>query len=156
MILLLIPFLLLILLYLLRISKNISKFIAVFIDFLFVGGFAAVSLHGKVSIKIASGNAVYFWDIVFGIGSCFIYYFLLNLLVMKLPKVATLVNYIIAWFGTLIIYGMLFSIFVGGFPRLLNNPDLSMLTNLIIVTLLAFVTFNIRRNIFSAQQELSN
>lgn len=154
MIFLLIPFLLLILLYLFRISKNISKFIAVFIDFLFVGGIAAFSLHGKISIKIASGYAVYFWDIIFAIGSCFLYYFLLNLLVIRLPKIATVVNYIIAWFGTLIIYAMLFSIFTGGFPRLLNNPDLSMLTNLIIVTLLAFVTFNIRRNIFSVQQEI--
>src|SRR5690625_5072781 len=106
MVLFLIPLLVLMLLYLLRLSKNISKFIAVFIDFLFIGGITASSLHRQVSTKIASGNAVYFWDIVFGIGVCLIYYFLLNSLVIKVPKVAAVVNYMIAWFGTLIIYGM--------------------------------------------------
>jgi len=156
MILFLIPILIMILLFFLQLSKSISKMIAVFIDFLFIGGFVAYLLHGKVSTKIASGHAIYFWNIVFGIGSCLIYYLLLTLLVMKFPKIAAVVNYIIAWFGTLIMYGLLFSVFIGGFPRLLNNSELSMLTNLLIVTLLAFVTFKIRKNIFSTPDEYSS
>lgn len=155
MILLLIPILLIILLFLLRLSKNISKFIAVFIDFIFIGGIVAYSIHGKLSIKIASGNAVYFWDIVFGIGACIIYYILLSYLVINFPKLAAFINYFIAWIGTLIIYGMFFVIFNGGFPRLLNNYDLSMAINIIIITMLAFVTFKIRKNIFNAQHEPS-
>ena len=151
----LVPFILFILLYLLRLSKNISKLIAVFIDFLLIGGIVAYSVHGKLSVKIASGNAVYFWDIVFGIGACFIYYILLNYLVINFPKLAAVINYVIAWVGTLIIYGMTLILFYGGFPQLLNNYDLSMIIHIIIITMLAFVTFNIRKNIFVAQYELS-
>lgn len=65
--------LLALLLLFLRVSKAVSKFVAVFIDFILVGGITAYSLHGKVSVKIASGNAVYFWDIVFGLGVCLLY-----------------------------------------------------------------------------------
>ncbi|GIN58626.1 hypothetical protein J8TS2_29450 [Lederbergia ruris] len=152
MVLLLPIFLLVLLVFLLRISKAISKFVAVSIDFLFIGGFTAYSLHEKVSIKIASGNAVYFWDIVFGIGACILYFTLLSYLVIKFPKIAALINYIIAWIGTLLIYGMICVIFIGNFPRLLNNYFLSTLVNIIIITVLAFITFNIRKNIFGTQQ----
>lgn len=155
MVLFLIPMLIIFLLYVLRISKEISKFVAVFIDFLLIGGFTAYFLHGKVSMKIASGNAVYFWDIVFGVGVCILYYVLLNFLVVQFPKVAACINYVIAWFGTLIIYVMIFAIFNDGLPQLLNNQSVSMLINMIIVTILAFVTFQIRKNIFDTEQNYS-
>lgn len=153
MVLFLIPILLLILLYFLRISTAISKFVAVFIDFLLIGGFTAYLLHGKVSVQIASGKAVYFWDIAFGVGVCILYYVILSFLVIHFPKVAACINYVIAWIGTFLIYGMIFAIFNGGLPQLLNNHSLSMLINIIIVTLLAFITFKIRKNIFGTQHE---
>jgi len=139
------------LLFILRISKAISRFVAVFIDFLFVGGFTAYFLHDKVSMKIASGNAVYFWDIVFGIIVCILYYALLSFLVNKLPRVAACINYVIAWFGTFLIYILVFLIFNDGLPELLNNHSWSMFIHLLIVSLLAFVTFQIRKNIFDTE-----
>lgn len=155
MVLLLIPILIITLLYLIRFSTAVSKFFAVFIDFLLICGFTAYFLHGEVSVKIASGNAVYFWDIAFGIGVCVLYYVLLNFLVIHLPMVAAFINYIIAWIGTFLIYGVIFTIFIGGLPQLLNNHSLNMLINIIIVSLLALMTFKIRKNIFNTQHEYS-
>lgn len=98
---LLLPILLLFLLIILvKISKMVSRTVAVLVDFLFLGGFAAYSLHQSVSVKIASGYAVYFWDILFFIVSCVLYYIVLNYLVTNFPRLAALINYIIAWIGT--------------------------------------------------------
>ncbi len=58
---LLLPILLLFLLIILvKISKMMSRTVAVLVDFLFLGGFAAYSLHKSVSVTIASGYAIYF------------------------------------------------------------------------------------------------
>ena len=58
---LLLPILLLFLLIILvKISKMVSRTVAVLVDFLFLGGFAAYSLHKSVSVTIASGYAIYF------------------------------------------------------------------------------------------------
>ncbi|MDD1505537.1 hypothetical protein PVA17_22720, partial [Lysinibacillus sp. CNPSo 3705] len=138
---------LLIILY--KLSKMISKTVAVLIDFLFIGGFTAYSLHKIISVKIASGNAVYFWDIVFFIAACILYYIALNYLVINFPRLAAVINYIVSWIGTFLIYGVICVIFIGGLPQLLNNPSFSMLTNVIIVSLLAIITFNIRKSVFA-------
>lgn len=152
MVLLAIPIVIAVLLLFLRISKSIGKFIAVFIDFLLIGGFVINFTHKAISTKIASGNAVYFWNITFAIIACVLYYFLLIFLILHLPKLAALVNYFIAWIGTFVVYFIIFSIINGGLPELLNNKDLSMLTNLVIVSLLAFITLLARKNMFNIEE----
>lgn len=148
----LILILLIFLLYILRISKAISKYIAVFMDFLLLGGFTAYLLHDKVSVKIASGNAVYFWDLVFAVGVCILYYVLLNVLISFFPKIAACINYVAAWAGTFFLYLLIFLIFNDGLPQLVNDDSLSMLINLIIVSILAIVSFRIRKNIFDTKE----
>src|SRR5699024_4557322 len=101
-------------------------FIAVFIDFLLIGGIVANFTHKAISIKIASGNAIYFWNIAFALGACVLYYFLLNFLILYFPKIATIVNYLIAWVGTFLVYLIIFSVINGNLPQLLNNDNLSM------------------------------
>lgn len=62
---LILPILLFLLFILYKISKMVSRTVAVLVDFLFLGGFTAYSLHKLISVNIASGYAVYFWDIIF-------------------------------------------------------------------------------------------
>jgi len=151
-VLVLIPILILIFILFLRVSKATSKFIAIFIDFLVVGGVIAYLSNEAISLKIASGKAVYFWNLVFGVGACIIYYFILSLLVIYLPKIASLINYLVSWIGTFIIYFIFFSIFNGELPQLLNDEKLSVIINIIIVTLLSFITYRARRNIFDMKE----
>lgn len=136
-----------------KISKMVSKAVAVLIDFIFLGVFTSYSLHEIITVKIASGKAVYFWDAIFFIVPCVLYYITLNLLGIYFPRVAGFFNYIISWIGTLLVYTLLCSIFTGDtFPQLLNNDFFSKFTNYIIVSILAIVTFNIRKNIFAIEE----
>lgn len=148
MVLALIPILILMFILFLRISKSTSKFVAIFIDFLVIGGTIAYLSNETVSSKIASGNAVYFWNVVFGVGTCIIYYIILSFLVIYFPKIGATINYFVSWIGTFIIYFVFFSIVNEGLPQLLNDKELSLIANLIIVTLLTFITYRARQNIF--------
>ncbi|MFA2786244.1 hypothetical protein [Bacillus paranthracis] len=150
---LLLPILLLFLLIILvKISKMVSRTVAVLVDFLFLGGFAAYSLHKSVSVTIASGYATYFWDILFFIVSCVLYYIVLNYLVINFPRLAALINYIIAWIGTFLVYATICIILIGNLPQLLNNKFFSELTNIIIISILAIITFNVRKTIFANKE----
>ncbi|PFN27601.1 hypothetical protein [Bacillus cereus] len=154
---LILPILLLFLLFIFyKISKMISRTVAVLIDFLFLGGFTAYSLHKIISVKIASGNAVYFWDIIFFIVSCVLYYIVLNYLVINFPRLAACINYIISWIGTFLVYTTICIIFIGNFPQLLNNEFFSKLTNLIIISIIAIITFNIRKTMFANEERNEN
>lgn len=52
--------------------------VAVFaIDFFLVFFYTIYYLHGLVSVRISSGNVVYFWDCVFGIIAVAIYSFII-------------------------------------------------------------------------------
>lgn len=137
----------------LRISSSIGKVIAIFIDFLILGGFAMNFFHHKISTVIASGKAVYFWNIVFTVIICALYFFLLVAIFTFAPKVGAIINYFIAWIGTFIIYFLVFAILNNDeLPQLLDNENLSKLTNLIIVSLLAIITFQARQNIFNVHE----
>lgn len=148
---LLVPMLLLMLLIifvLYKMAKTIGRNAAVFIDFLLIGGFTTYYLHHAVSVKIASANAVYFWDAIFLVASCAIYYILLKFISIQFPRTAKLLHYTMAWIGTYIIYMLLCTILVGDLPRLLNNNTLSIITNLVIISLFAILTFNVRKTMF--------
>ncbi|MFY0521071.1 hypothetical protein ACOMCU_25085 [Lysinibacillus sp. UGB7] len=133
-----------------KISKMVSKTVAVLIDFILLGVFTSYSLHEIITVKIASGKAVYFWDALFFIVPCVLYYIALKYLVIYFPRVSRIFNFIISWIGTLLVYTILCSIFIGdSFPKLLNNDFFSGFTNYIIVSILAIVTFNIRKNVFA-------
>ncbi|MCL1702156.1 hypothetical protein [Lysinibacillus sp. Bpr_S20] len=148
---------LLLLFAIIKISAMISKTVAVLIDFIFLGFFTAISLHGAISVKIASGKAIYFWDTLFFITACVLYFIALNLLVIYFPRIAKFLNYMVAWIGTFIIYIVLSSLFTGdALPQLLNNDSLSQFTNLIIISIIAFATYNVRKKIFANTDEESN
>ncbi|MFC9416014.1 hypothetical protein ACIG6B_15800 [Bacillus mobilis] len=149
---LILPILLILLFILYKISKMVSKTVAVLVDFLFLGGFTAYSLHKAVSVKIASGYAVYFWDILFFIVSCVLYYIVLNYLVINFPRIAAFINYIISWIGTFLVYTIICIILIGNLPKLLNNEFFSQLTNIIIISILAIITFNIRKTMFANEE----
>ncbi|HFK1767090.1 hypothetical protein AT258_24110 [Bacillus wiedmannii] len=149
---LILPILLILLFILYKISKMVSKTVAVLVDFLFLGGFTAYSLHKLISVKIASGYAVYFWDILFFIVSCVLYYIILNYLVINFPRIAAFINYIISWIGTFLVYTTICIILIGNLPKLLNNEFFSQLTNIIIISILAIITFNIRKTMFANEE----
>ncbi|MEI2314945.1 MULTISPECIES: hypothetical protein [Bacillus cereus group] len=149
---LILPILLFLLFILYKISKMVSRTVAVLVDFLFLGGFTAYSLHKSVSVKIASGYAVYFWDILFFIVSCVLYYIVLNYLVINFPRIAALINYIISWIGTFLVYTTICIILIGNLPKLLNDEFFSQLTNIIIISILAIITFNIRKTMFANEE----
>ncbi|MDA1601817.1 hypothetical protein PDL10_15595 [Bacillus cereus] len=149
---LILPILLFLLFILYKISKMVSRTVAVLVDFLFLGGFTAYSLHKLISVNIASGYAVYFWDIIFFILSCVLYYIVLNYLVINFPRIAAFINYIISWIGTFLVYTTICIILIGNLPQLLNNEFFSQLTNIIIISILAIITFNIRKTMFANKE----
>ncbi len=149
---LILPILLFLLFILYKISKMVSKTVAVLVDFLFLGGFTVYSLHKLISVKIASGYAVYFWDILFFIVSCVLYYIVLNYLVINFPRIAAFINYIISWIGTFLVYTTICIILIGNLPKLLNDEFFSQLTNIIIISILAIITFNIRKTMFANEE----
>ncbi|KLA01402.1 hypothetical protein B4147_1069 [Bacillus wiedmannii] len=149
---LILPILLFLLFILYKISKMVSKTVAVLVDFLFLGGFTVYSLHKLISVKIASGYAIYFWDILFFIVSCVLYYIVLNYLVINFPRIAAFINYIISWIGTFLVYTTICIILIGNLPKLLNDEFFSQLTNIIIISILAIITFNIRKTMFANEE----
>src|SRR5690625_3128545 len=77
---------------------------AIFFDIVVIGGFTVYYAHHEWFVKIASGKAVYFWDVV-----CFaivgsIYTAFLMLAHQGFPKIAAIFHYIVAWVATFFVY----------------------------------------------------
>lgn len=91
---------LVVLLLILMLFVGIYKFIAVSsirivaleVDFFLIFFYTIYFLHDLISVKIASGNVVYFWDIVFGLLAVGIYCFIILTIHHFLPKLSKVIK----------------------------------------------------------------
>lgn len=121
---------------------------AVIIDVLLLGGFAIYYAHHQWFVHIASGKAIYFWDVLLFIVIFILYSGLLVLGTNKFPKLAAVFHYIIAWIATFFIYVFINYAIFNEMGSLLNHSTMNEIVHLILITLLAFIIFNRRMTIF--------
>lgn len=125
---------------------------AVVIDVLIIGGFSIYYAHHQWFVHIASGKAVYFWDLILFIIIFIVYTTFLVMGTNKFPRIAAIFHYIIAWIATFFIYVFVNYAIFDGMGSLLNHPTMNEIVHLIIITLLAFIIFNARMRIFKTVQ----
>lgn len=153
-----------ILLLILMLFVGIYKFIAISsvkvaaftIDFFLVFFYTIYYLHGLVSVRISSGNVVYFWDVVFGLISVGIYGFIILTIHHLLPKLSKVLNYIISVVGVSVAIPLAISfstavvnmfnsnIRATNHIQLLNNPTADKIVYIVIFVLLAIPVWNVR------------
>jgi len=121
---------------------------AVVVDVLIIGGFSIYYAHHQWFVHIASGNAVYFWDLILFIVIFVLYSTILVIGTNKFPRIAAIFHYIIAWFATLFIYVFINLVMFNGMGSLLNHSTMNEVVHFIIISLLAFIIFNARMRIF--------
>lgn len=144
-------YLLFMLLIILRIFKwiiSLGAVAAIFLDIVVIGGFTVYYAHHEWFVKIASGKAVYFWDVV-----CFaivgsIYTAFLMLAHQGFPKIAAIFHYIVAWVATFFVYLILNLILFDSFGKLLDHKQWNLFVHAIIISILAIYIFSKRRDIF--------
>src|SRR5690625_7092436 len=113
-----------IILLLLRIATwiiGLGYALAVVIDILVLGGFAIYYAHNEWFINIASGKAVYFWDVLLFAFIGFIYGIIVVLVTRKFPRIAGAFHYVIASMTTGLIYFLINYEIFDGFGSLLNK-----------------------------------
>lgn len=101
---------------------------------------AAYLSHQNFSIKFASGNAVYFWNIVGGLIAVGIYTYLFRRIYARFGLIGKLVNFAISYLSVLIVYSVTINIFMGKnilLLPLLNNELANNIVNYIIVAIIA-------------------
>ncbi len=125
---------------------------AVFVDVLILGGFAIYYAHHQWFVHIASGKAVYFWDILLFVLISAIYSVIVVKGTATFPRIAAIFHYAIAWVTTGFIYLFINYQFYNGFGPLLNNEQVNTIVHLIIISILALFIFNRRMRIFQQAQ----
>src|SRR5690625_350848 len=127
---------------------------AVVVDILVLGGFVIYYAHNEWFINIASGKAVYFWDVLlFAFIGC-IYGVIVLLGTRRFPRIAGLFHYVIAWMTTGFIYLIINYGIYGGFGPLLNNEQINTVIHIIIISILALFIFSTRMRIFTRHDDL--
>lgn len=121
------------------------------VDVLIIGGLAVYYAHHKWFVYIASGKAVYFWDVLLFIVIAILYSSIISMGTSSFPKLAALFHYAIAWFITYFIYGLANHAVFGEMAPLLNHQTMNEIVHVIIVTLLAFIIFKRRMRIFNQE-----
>src|SRR5699024_9124485 len=76
----------------------------VVVDVIAIGGFVVFYVHHNWFIHIASGKAVYFWDVVLFVLIFILYSSIVLIGTNKFPKIAGLFHYVVAWLVTGFIY----------------------------------------------------
>lgn|SRR5690625_2949293 len=127
--------------------------LAVVIDILVLGGFAIYYAHNEWFINIASGKAVYFWDVLLFAFIGFIYGIIVVLGTNKFPIVAGVFHYVIAWMTTGLIYLIINYEIFDGFGSLLNNEQINIVIHIIIISILALFIFSTRIRIFKQRDD---
>lgn len=127
--------------------------LAVVIDILVLGGFAIYYAHNEWFINIASGKAVYFWDVLLFAFIGFIYGIIVVLGTNKFPRVAGVFHYVIAWMTTGLIYLIINYEIFDGFGSLLNNEQINIVIHIIIISILALFIFSTRIRIFKQRDD---
>lgn len=136
-----------IILLLLRLAIFFTKigFIsAVIIDFLLIGGFFTRYAHRQIIPNFSSGKAIYFWDLIAFLLICSTYAILLVIISSKLPKLAYILHYIIAWIGMGLFYSIVMLIINNDLPQLLDNDTANYILHLTAVSFLALFFLRIR------------
>src|SRR5690625_7123503 len=77
---------------------------AVVVDVIVIGGFVVFYWHHNWFIHIASGKAIYFWDVVLFVLIFLLYSSIVLIGTNKFPRIAGLFHYVIAWLVTGFIY----------------------------------------------------
>ena len=116
----------------------------------------AVNTHKYFSVNVASGNAVYFWDIVAGIIAIGIYVVVFKLVRKKFDLPGKILNFVISFFSAYIVYFMLVNTFVTHgeiyYLPLLNNSVMNGIVNWILILILSAVIW-IKREEYLAEEE---
>ena len=104
----------------------------------------AVNTHKYFSVNVASGKAVYFWDIVAAIVAVVLYAALFKLVRENFDLPGKILNYVISLFSSYIVYSRLVSIFVHHSEAvydlpLLNNSVMNSIVNWILIFILSYV-----------------
>jgi|SRR5699024_18484 len=144
-------FLILIIIWFVRFIINLSYMLALTIDILVIGGFAAYYGHHEWFIHIASGKAVYFWDGVLFVLVGFLYVGIVGILTRFVPWLAYVFHYIVAWIGTGIIYIFVNLVFFNDIGKLLDDSTMNYIVHLVIVSLIAIILFVKRVSIFNRE-----
>ncbi|MGP1411432.1 MAG: conjugal transfer protein [Peptoanaerobacter stomatis] len=101
--------------------------------------------HKYFSLKFSSGNAIYFWDIVFSLLAVVFYTLLFRLLYNRFQIVGKIINFGISFLGAMTVYCMLVNGFVTNgkshYLPLLNHNTMNVVVNYIMITILAFIVF---------------
>lgn len=127
--------------------------LAVVIDILVLGVFAIYYAHNEWFINIASGKAVYFWDVLLFAFIGFIYSIIVVLGTSKFPRIAGVFHYVIAWMTTGLIYLIINYEIFDGFGPLLNNEQINIVLHIIIISILALFIFSTRIRIFKQRDD---
>lgn len=137
----------------------ILKVVAFALDYAIILIFGIYFLHNTVSIKISSGNAIYFWDVVFGILIIIIYKFLLIFLKEWIPIVYNIFIYVLSLIASSIVirWGILFTTLLfqvinknikeTEHIQLLNNP---------LADKILYIIFTVILSIFLYQKRTGN
>lgn len=145
-----------IILLLLRVATwiiGLGYALAVVIDILVLGGFAIYYAHNEWFINIASGKAVYFWDVLLFAFIGFIYGIIVVLGTRKFPRIAGVFHYVIAWVTTGLIYLIINYEIFDGFGPLLNNEEINIVLHIIIISILTLFIFSTRIRIFKQRDD---
>lgn len=121
----------------------------VIIDVFLISGVAIYYAHHQWFIHIASGKAVYFWDVILFVAIIFTYSTLIMAGTNKFPAIAGIFHYMIAWIITYFIHGMINVAIFGEIGSLLNHNVMNTIVHVIIISILAIFIFNTRMRIFN-------
>ncbi len=117
----------------------------------------AMNTHKYFSVNVASGKAVYFWDIVAGILAIGIYIVIFKLVRKKFYLAGKILNFVISFFSAYIVYFMLVNTFVTHgeiyYLPLLNNSVMNSIVNWILVFVLSGVIWIKREEYLSEKDE---
>lgn len=119
---------------------SFAVFTAFGLDILALFIFIAYTAHTKIVSNIASGNAVYFWDIAFAVIAVMLYIKLFFLIVQRFPIVGKILNLIIAFFGVFIVYGLIVMFTMPEGIRLfplLDNSIANQIANLLLIFIIS-------------------
>lgn len=141
-------FLLLLFVRLVTLFISFGLVMMVIVDMLVIGGFAVFYGHHNWFVYIASGKAVYFWDIVLFMIVVFLYSGIVFLATSKFPRIAAIFHYAISWVVVGIFYLFIHYASFNGLGLLLNNEQLNVAVHIIIISILALFVFRARMRMF--------
>ena len=106
--------------------------------------------HHYFSVKVSSGYAVYFWDILAAIVAVVLYSVLFKLIHDKFGLIGKILNLAISFFSSMTVYCILVNGFITNeksyFLPLLNNDLANQVVNYIIIGIISLVVWKRRED----------